>query len=139
MTAPASAEHRSDPETRQQNQPPPGSGRGCLCLGFFWVHSSRPGVTHSLYHTAGKPVESPWGVLVTTLWFWAYHRFPGLMVWKRLWITPYAVLGALRPPEEKKARLRLTATPPLSWIEIGFLSLFRSDEACVACRGQACP
>ena len=36
---------------------------------------------------------------------------PGLMVRKSLWITPYAVLGALRPPEEKKARLRLTATP----------------------------
>ena len=47
---------------------------------------------------------------------------PVLMAWKSLWITPYAVLGALRPPEEKKARLRLTDTPPLSWIEIVLLS-----------------
>lgn len=30
---------------------------------------------------------------------------------KSLWITHYPVPGELRPPEEKKARLRVTATP----------------------------
>ena len=44
------------------------------------------------------------------------------MAWKSLWITPCAVLGALRPPEEKKARPRVTASPPLSWTEIVLLS-----------------
>ena len=68
---------------------------------------------HRLYHTGmekllrtliGKDFELLWGTEFTT-------ALPSLMAWKSLWITHYTVPGELHPPEVKKARLRVTATP----------------------------
>ena len=42
---------------------------------------------------------------------------PTPMAWKSLLKTHYTVPGELRPPELKKARLRVTAVPPAILIE----------------------
>ena len=79
---------------------------------FLGAQLSSGGDPQTLPHRPGQAMENSLGKCFVLL---GRSEFPTacpvLMAWKSLWITPYAVLGALRPPEEKKARLRLTATP----------------------------